>query len=300
MAGVFALILPVYVIVIAGFLAVRFGVVQGAELSSLGRIVLRLLLPATLFLAVARQPLSQALDWGFLCAYALGSLAAYALAFAIARGFGQDRTLAGLEAMGSACSNSAYFGLPVITLAYGPDLGLRVFALVVLVENIVVVPVAVAVLEAGRSGGWRVVQTALRGPLLIASCAGLAFSATGFVLPQFLEKALQMLAPVAAPVALLVIGGAVAGMGLRAVGGAVWRIVPLKLLVHPALVAAVMLAFGQPADLTRAAILNAAVPMMGVYALFGLQYGREGMAASALILATLGSFFTLSGLIALL
>jgi len=49
-----------------------------------------------------------------------------------------------------------------------------------------------------------------------------------------------------------------------------------------------------------AGVLIASVPMMSIYALFGYRYGQETMAASALILATILSFATVSALVALI
>jgi hypothetical protein len=47
-------------------------------------------------------------------------------------------------------------------------------------------------------------------------------------------------------------------------------------------------------------VLIASVPMLSIYALFGLRWGNEAMAATALIVATVVSFFTVSGLLALM
>ena len=45
------------------------------------------------------------------------------------------------------------------------------------------------------------------------------------------------------------------------------------------------------------AVLMAAMPMMGIYLILAQANGQEDFSAAALLVTTLGSFFTLSGLL---
>lgn len=302
MLTVLALLLPVYLLVAMGYGVVRTRWVGGAEMASLGKLVLRVFIPATLFYALAGAPLDQTLRFDYLAAYAGASVVIWGATLALSLAFGNDRTTAGIEAMGASVSNSAYFGLPVVTMVFGHDLAFRVFALHLLVENLIVLPIAIALLETagGRVSARRLLAGLLRNPLLIASVAGLGYAATGLSLPDPIARTFEMLNPVAAPVALLVIGAAVAELNPGAMNWAAVRLVPLKLLLFPALVGGAMLLFGVDPQMARAGILNAAVPMLSSLALFGLNYGRPQLAATALILNTAASFLTLSGLLTLL
>jgi len=47
-------------------------------------------------------------------------------------------------------------------------------------------------------------------------------------------------------------------------------------------------------SLRQAAILLAAMPMMGIYPILSMQYGMQSLAASALLVATAASFFTIN------
>jgi len=79
-----------------------------------------------------------------------------------------------------------------------------------------------------------------------------------------------------------------------------------KLLLHPAAVwAAVLLLpmMGLPAltgELRAAAVLSAAMPMLGIFPLLAQRHGHEGFAAAALLAATVLSFFPLSAILWLL
>jgi uncharacterized membrane protein YfbV (UPF0208 family) len=46
-----------------------------------------------------------------------------------------------------------------------------------------------------------------------------------------------------------------------------------------------------------AAVILASVPMMGIYPILAQSYGKEDLGAAALLVATVVSFFSLSGLI---
>jgi hypothetical protein len=239
--------------------------------------------------------------------YAVGSLVIFTAGFALARGpLRRPMPQAALEALGMACSNSAYLGMPVAAILVG-DVALQAFAMAMLVENIVILPLAVVLAEASGGGGRmaafkRTLGGMVRNPLLIAVLVGVAASLTGLGLPAAVMQVMGMLAPVAAPVALLVIGSAVADLPPSGVGGAaVARVVFGKLVLHPLAVLAGFYLFGPPAPaLLISGVLIASVPMLSTFALFGLRWGNEALAATSLIVATVVSFFTVSGLLALL
>jgi predicted permease len=76
-----------------------------------------------------------------------------------------------------------------------------------------------------------------------------------------------------------------------------------KLLVHPLAVFLAISALpllGLPpldASLRTGAVLMAAMPMMGIYPILAQAYGQEDFSAAALLVTTVASFFTLSGLL---
>ena len=307
MLAVFALTLPIYLLIALGFFVAKVGYVAVADMRAIGRVVLRVAMPALIFLALARAPLADTLRWDFMAGYAVGSLVIFTAGFALARGpLRRPMPQAALEALGMACSNSAYLGMPVAAILVG-DVALQAFAMAMLVENIVILPLAVVLAEASGGGGRmaafkRTLGGMVRNPLLIAVLVGVAASLTGLVLPAAVMQVMGMLAPVAAPVALLVIGSAVADLPPSGVGGAaVARVVFGKLVLHPLAVLAGFYLFGPPAPaLLISGVLIASVPMLSTFALFGLRWGNEALAATSLIVATVVSFFTVSGLLALL
>ena len=296
-----AITLPIYLIIALGYGAIRRGHVAPDDIRATGKLVMRVALPAMIFLAISRSPISAVLRWDFVLAYLAGSLLVFGAGFALARrGLGQETPAAALVGMGMACSNSAFMGYPVAAMVVG-GVALQAFTMAMLVENIVMIPLAVLLGDGTRAGGNGALRTTLTGiarnPLLIAVLAAVAFSLSGLALPGPLERTLAMLAPVAAPIALLAVGGTVASLPFAAVAGPMPWVVAGKLIAHPLLVLAALSLATVPPDLRLAGVLIAAVPMMSIYALFGHRWGQERLAASALVVATVLSFFTISAML---
>lgn len=305
MAQIIGIILPLYVLIGIGYLAVRGRYLAPDDLLGASRVIMQIFLPAMIFLAIASQPLHAALHPGFIAAYGLAALATMGLTWGLARLSGQGLTRAGIEAMGASCPNSGYFGLPLVTLVLGAGVATQAFALAVLVENLLIIPLAIALCDAGegRGLGWRTTLMRLaRNPLLVAVAAGLAWSATGIALPGLALRVLDMMVPVAAPAVLVAIGGALAGLSPRAEAAGAARVTTAKLIVQPllALVLAVLLAPGLDGPMRQALILYSASPMMTIYTLFGLRYGQEGLAATAMLAAITASIVTIPVLVWLL
>ncbi|OCX65745.1 hypothetical protein BFP70_06255 [Thioclava sp. SK-1] len=304
MIEIIRLLLPIYLVIGIGFLTVRLGYVKGGDLRATGRLVLSLFLPAVVFLAIGSSPGGEVLRFDFILAYALGSLLSYGLAYVMAKLAGKEHGVAAFEGMGASASNSAFLGLPIITMVVGPEVALQNFAVAILIENLLMIPFSVMVIEASAGVSWSKLSGLLRGvirnPILIAAAAGVVWSFTGWDIPAVPRRVLEIMAPVAAPIALLTIGGAVAELRANAQRWGVVRVTLGKLIGHPLMTFFAMLAIGTlPEPLMLAGVVNAALPMMATYMLFGSRFGREDVAATSLIAATVLSFVTISGLLLL-
>ncbi|MER5170874.1 AEC family transporter [Thioclava sp. GXIMD2076] len=305
MFDIIRLILPIYLLIAVGFVLIRIRYIAPADLRGAGRLVIRFFLPLVVFAAVGAGQHDTALHPMLFAAYVGGSLLSYASAYGMAWMAGKDHGVRAFEAMGCSCSNSAFFGLPIVTLVSGPAIAFDIFAMALLVENLIMIPLAVSIIEAESGLTWpklrKLIFGVLTNPLLVGAVAGLIWKATGLGLPQIALDAIGLMTPVAAPVALLTVGGAVAELSLRTFRWGVVRITLCKLILHPLWVGLmILLLSGMPGDLQIAAIVNASLPMMSVYMLFGIRFRREDVAATALITATALSFVTLSTLLYLL
>ena len=304
---------PIYLCIALGFLAVRLGWFAAADLRTLGRFVVQFALPALVFQSLSSRPLGEVFDGGYLLAYALGSSAMLLCAWWWARrAQGLDGRASAVVAMGMGCSNSGYVGYPVLFLTLGPVAGV-VLALNMLVENLYKIPLLLTLAEREAHAGTRWSQQ-LRGtllqlartPLIVAIVLGLLVAALRLPMPDVLVRSVGLFATASTALSLFVIGGSLVGLQLRGMRRRVAAIALGKLALHPlwvALAVVALAALGLPApsgEMATAAVLSAAMPMMGIYPILAQRFGQEAMAAAALLLATVASFFTLSGLLWLL
>lgn len=300
MIEVLTITAPIYLLIGLGYAAGRARLFAVAELRVLGRFVLMFSLPALLFDAVSRRRLQEVLDPVYLTAYALASVGVLAGGLAWARWRrGAPMSLAALQGLGMCSSNSGYVGFPVLQQLLGPASG-SILALTMLVENLIVIPLGLALADAGGHGSMRrALAQALAGlwrnPLVVAIVLGLVFALLELQLPVPVQRTVSILAAASAPVALFVIGGTLVDLHLEGVRGDLVRVVVGKLVLHPAAVLGMLwLLPPLPPHMHLGAVVLAAMPMMGIYPVLAQKHHHERFCAAALLAATVASFFTLS------
>jgi malonate transporter and related proteins len=312
MLDILAITGPIYLCILAGWGSVRWDFFTKADMRVLGKFVLQIALPALLFNALASRPLAEVMRPGYLLAFTLGSLAVLMLglvwSWKVQR---KPLTESAYVAMGMTCSNSGYIGYPLMLLLFGP-LGGVVLALNLLVENLVKLPLLFMLADAGAHEGRRpslgavLRQTAerlVKNPMIIGIALGFVVSISGWTLPPVLTRFVNLFSGAAGGLALFIIGGNLVGLQVRGLRRQVGLIALGKLVLHPLSVwAAIVLLgwLGLPApegDLRAAAVLSAAMPMLGVYAILAQRHGHEGFAAAALLGTTAASFFSLNAIL---
>jgi malonate transporter len=274
----------------------------------LGRFTAQFGVPALLFRQSRVSRWVRCLNGDYLAVYAAGSMTAlFVVTLArLACMRGRPVSLAALQGLGASGSNSAFIGYPIVLQVIGPTAGVAL-ALCTLVENLLVMPLALALADSGngdrRPGA--VLQSTLcllvRNPMILAICAGLTVSALGWHIPAVLDQTVSLAAAAAPPTALFVIGGSLVGLQLSEIRGDIALIAFGKLLLHPLCVLVFVLLFPPEQPLLgAAAILFAAMPMLSIYPVLAQRHGHERLCAAALLAATVSSFVSISLLIALL
>ena len=111
---------PIFILVGIGFLACRSELISREQAAGMGRFVITFALPALVIKALIDQPLKQVLNWNYLCAYGLGSLASFALSYGISRRVrGDSLSGSALAGLGSSVSNSGFVGYPIVVMVVG-------------------------------------------------------------------------------------------------------------------------------------------------------------------------------------
>lgn len=310
MPDILAITGPIYLTIALGFATTRLGLFSKSDMRVLGKFVVNLALPALLFNALAQRSPGEILNGRYLLVYAAGSLLALGLGWLWARrGAGQDGTSSAYYAMGTACANSGFVGYPIALLTLGPVAGVML-GLNMIVENLLLIPLLLALAERGdgHGGAWHLalrqsLGNLLRTPLVLGLLAGLLVSLLGWPLPSPVARTVTLFSQASAALSLFVIGGALVGLQIQGLRRQVAQIVAGKLLLHPLAVLAVLLlceAAGMlplEPQLRVGLVLTAAMPMLGIYPLLAQKHGQEGLAAAALLGATVASFVSISVLL---
>lgn len=292
-----SIVAPIFALILLGFAVVRTGYVEAGVIRALGAFVLRLAMPALIFAALASAPLGETLNAGYLAGYGAASLTVFAAGYLAGRG----GTPAAMQGLGMACTNSGFLGFPIASLAVGSTAAAGVLAQNFLIENLVIIPAALVLAELGRGEtgrgarriAWDLVRSLGRNPLILAILAGMAVAASGLAVPGWLMRPAEMLGGVAAPVALVVIGGTIAGLSRSAMPAGTWKVVAGKLALHPlAVLVALMLVPGMGPLLVATGVIFASVPMITIYPIIATQFGEEQAAAAALLAATIAAVVT--------
>jgi malonate transporter len=302
---------PIYFVVAVGYACTRAGLFQRADMRVFGKYVVNLALPALLFNALSLRSVAEVLNPVFVAAYAGGSVAAsLAGVFWARRVAGKRLSEAGIVGMGMSCPNSGFIGFPIVALLFGPVTAGIGLALAMVVENFVLLPLALAiadsdVADAGARRGARLrmvlvqsLRSVARNPMIWGIALGFLFSLTGWRLPEPVARTVNLFAAATASLSLFVIGGSLVGIHLRGLARDVVVIALGKLLLHPLCVlAAVLLLPPMARELQVAVVVMAAVPMLGIYPILAQKHGHDTMAAAAQLGTTVASFFTLTALI---
>jgi malonate transporter len=295
------LVLPVFAIIVTGWLAGQLGYISRTLADGLVHFAYNIAMPALLIVTIAQEPADNLLEWRFLLAFGGGSLLCFALVFLAARiGWGQDRASSTIHGMSAAMTNTGFVALPILHAIYGQPAVLPAAIATVFVAA-VMFPLAVILLE---SAGGRTHEGAIRpatlarqvllNPMVLSTLTGLAWAITGLPIPPPIAAYLNILAAALTPCALFAIGLGLSLAGMRANLTASILLATVKLVILPLVVYGVCLASGLDPLYTIAAVVCAAVPTAKtVYILAGEYEVEEPLVAATVSITTLLSVATL-------
>ncbi len=236
--------LPIFALILTGFICGYFGVFDRVATDNLNRFAVYLALPSLMFVAMSKITPDQVRQFGFVGAFVGGIAVSFAVAFVISRLRGRRVANASIEGLDAGYSNVGFMGIPMCLLVFGPE-SAPASIIATLFTACVLFLFAVIVVEIDLQKGdsfWptvgKIVISLLRSPLLIAPVAGLAVGLSGLKLPAPLESFTSLLGGAASPAALVCIGlflaqERVVSHDARSIA----ILVALKLILQPAVTA---------------------------------------------------------------
>ncbi|XUM22544.1 AEC family transporter [Bradyrhizobium oligotrophicum S58] len=299
--------LPIFALILTGFLCGRFGVFDRTATDNLNRFAVYLALPALIFTAMSKIGVEQVSQFGFIAAFCGGIAATFATGFVISRLRGRRVANASIEGLDAGYSNVGFMGIPMCLLVFGPDsapasiIATLFTACVLFLFAIVVVEMD---LQKGATLGATVAKVArslLTSPLFIAPVAGLAVGLSGFALPAPFLSFTTLLGGAASPAALVCIGLFLAQERVVTHDAAsIGILVSLKLVMQPAVTALLAFhVFSMPPLWSHAAVILSALPIGSGPFTIAKLYGLEaGVTSGAILVSHISAVLTVSLLVA--
>lgn len=309
MLTIFITVLPVFLLISAGYLVVlcRYMPVTAAE--TLNAFAIKLAVPVLLFNAMVNLDFAAAFSPALLVSFYSGAFFCFTAGTIVALYIFKRRPGESVVVGFSATfSNSLLLGVAVVERFYGGDVTMLVFGILAF-HSPSVYTVGIVTMELMRADGQPLLtslklagKSIIRNPLMVGILSGVLVNLSGLTLPEPFMASCQFIANAALPVALVAIGMAMTRYQIREGIGESLTISFLSLIVHP-LIAFTLShwVFDLPLTMVYAATTLAAMPPgMNIY-VFAAMYNRAvSTAASAFLIATMLSVLSVSSWLYLL
>ena len=306
MQAVVNVVIPVFAIVLAGYLCGRFKLLGPGGSEALNGFTYYAALPALFFGSLAKVELAQIFNWSYLGAYLLGMAAVGIAALIVGRlVFGARGAALAVQNMAALFSNTGYMGIPLAITAFGQGAALPAI-LATVVNGALIMGLYILWIEAERSEGSHLLHVArdavagvFRSPLVLSAIAGILCSALQVSVPKPVLTFCDIIGAAAPPAALFAMGLFMVGKSFKGDLVEVGLFSGLKLVLHPLATFAIVLWLVDLAPLWRdVLLLMAALPTGSLVFVLASQQQVYVRRATGIILgSTFASVVTLSWLL---
>ncbi len=303
MAEVLTSVLPIFLLILLGWLFKRSPLLEEYGWTALERLTYFVLFPCLLATTLAEAEFSELPIKGIAAAI-IGAIVIVSLLLLTVRRFlFADGPRFTSIYQGSVRMNT-YIGLSIAATFYA-EAGLAAAALAIAIIVPLVNIACVLVLAwygnaAGR--GWQgVLDACFKNPLIVGSFVGLALNITGLGMPPLLGPMAEILAEAALSLGLLAVGAALHFNAVLESGAVVLITSAIKLVLLPLLTWGLLRLFGVQGVEADVAILFNALPTATSSYILASQFGGDAkLMASIISVETLLSMISLSAMLALL
>jgi len=301
MSSVLNVLLPIFALILVGFVCRRTHRLGPTAASEINRMVVWLCLPALLFTSTATATWEQIWHPGFVATFTLGTLAMFVVTLALRWKKAGHLADASIDALSASYANTGYIGIPLCVMVLGSG-GLEPALIASLLVVCVLFGLALVCIEVGLQSEaqvhhivFKVLVALAKNPLVISPILGACWAMTGAPLPAPASKFLGLLGAATTPCALISLGLFLAQKQQGPREGTS-LLVLIKLVAHPVLTWFLAYkVFHLPPLWAHSALLLSALPTGTGPFMLAEYYKREASVVSSTILvSTLGSLVTLS------
>lgn len=299
MSAIFSDVLPIFLLILAGWAIVRTGILTANVGEAMSEFVFKIAVPLLLFQTIAEADFHGASPFRLWIAYFSGVAVTWTAGhLAATRLLGKDARIGVLAGVSSAFANNVFIGLPLVERAVGTEGTVAMSILLAVHLPIMMIAGTMLMEQAERreNGGsrrslWAVLRQVgnnlVRNPLVIGLGAGMLVHLAGISLPGPVGSVIDQTADIAGPAALISLGMALGQYGISNDIGMAGITSAFKLLLLPACVWMASYLLGLSAEWREAIVLTSSVPT-GVNAwLIANRFGvGHGLAASTITLTT--------------
>ena len=227
-------IIPIFLIIIFGYILQQRGLITAQFIQEANRFVFLFSLPVLIFTVIMKSDIK---DIGLtnILSVIIPTLVILCLAFLLALALGLKKGTLGSFVQTTFHGNITYIGLAVLYFMLG-DEGLKkgsiLIGFLILVNN----TLAIAVLSwtSQKHGNiWKSLASIAKTPLIIATFVGIVFLYLGIPVPTLLMKSMGILANIALPMALIIIGASMSLSTIKSSFKLSGIISVMKLMVLP-------------------------------------------------------------------
>lgn len=300
MFGLVEVILPVFMVVGFGYVAVWRGLVTDITIDALMGFAQKIAIPFLLFRAISTLDLGDGFQPALLVSFYTGAILCFAAGVLGSR-FLFQRDWEDSIAIGFAClfSNSVLLGLPISERAFGPD-NLSANYAIIAFHAPFCYGVGITAMEIikAKGAGVRVLVTKVasamfKNALILGILAGVAVNISNVSLPLPVTDAIDLIVRTALPTALFGLGGVLYRYRPEGDFRIIAMVCGISLILHPIIVYSLGSVAGLSKPAFRSMVLTSAMaPGINAY-LFADMYGRaRRVAASSVLLSTAVCVFT--------
>ena len=294
MGALIDVILPVFLVIGFGYLAVWQGFFSDDGVDGLMKFTQGFAIPCLLFRAISTLDLGQNFDLALLGSFYAGATAGFAVGLLGARYlFGRDWEDSVAIAFCCLFSNSLLLGLPITERAYGAN-ALEANYAIIAVHSPFCYAVGITAMEIARNRGsglaslpLKVLKGMFQNALILGITLGLIVNLGSVPLPGVFTDAVDLMVRAALPAALFGLGGVLYRYRPEGDLRTIFFVVAVSLVLHPVIVWMLARANDLSDAALRSAILTAAMaPGINTY-VFANMYGKaRRVAASAVLFGT--------------